>query len=167
VGADGAVLEWGEPRPEAEPAHRPQSPLIGAYPYALITRRTPALFAAVEAALDKRRRAGGCNTGWSRAWAGGLYARMGRGDDARDMVGGMARLSGQPNLFSCCNIGRVPKLMEDAMPMQLDGNLGAVQAVVEMLLASHGGEIRLLPALPASWWDGEFRVAGGPRKRGD
>ncbi len=157
VGADGAVLEWGEPRPEAEPAHRHQSHLIGAYPYALITRRTPALFAAVEAALDKRRRAGGCNTGWSRAWAGGLYARMGRGDDARDMVGGMARLSGQPNLFSCCNIGRVPKLMEDAMPMQLDGNLGAVQAVVEMLLASHGGEIRLLPALPASWRDGEFR----------
>ena len=157
VGADGAVLEWGEAHPEVEPSHRHQSHLIGAYPYGLITARTPELFRAVEAALDKRRRAGGCNTGWSRAWAGGLYARLGRGDDARDMVGGMARLSGQPNLFSCCNIGRVPKLMEDAMPMQIDGNLGAVQAVVEMLLASHDGEIRLLPALPESWKDGEFR----------
>ena len=157
VGADGAVLEWGEEHPEVEPAHRHQSHLIGAYPYAQITARTPALLDAVEKALDKRRRAGGCNTGWSRAWAGGLYARLGRGDDARDMVGGMARLSGQPNLFCCCNIGRVPKLMEDSMPMQIDGNLGAVQAVAEMLLWSHDGEIRLLPALPESWKGGAFR----------
>lgn len=157
VGTDGAVLEWGAERPEVEPAHRHQSHLIGAYPYGLITARTPDLLRAVENALDKRRRSGGCNTGWSRAWAGGLYARLGRGDDARDMVGGMARLSGQPNLFSCCNIGRVPKLMEDSMPMQIDGNLGAVQAVAEMLLASHDGEICLLPALPMSWKDGTFR----------
>ena len=99
---------------------------------------------------------GGANTGWSRAWAAGLLARLGDGNTARDMVGSMARYSGLPNLFSCCNIRNVPKLMEDAKPMQIDGNLGTVQAVIEMLLQSHNGEIVLLPALPESWKTGSF-----------
>jgi len=156
VGRDGAILEWdGEVR-EAEPQHRHQSHLIGAYPYDQITERDGELFKAMGVSIDKRRANGGCNNGWSRAWAGGLYARLCRGDDARDMIGAMVRRSCQPNLFSCCNIGHVPKLMEDAMPLQIDGNLGAVQAVAEMLLHSHDGEIVLLPALPASWQSGRF-----------
>ena len=47
--------------------------------------------------------------------------------------------------------------MEDAKPMQIDGNMGTVQAVIEMLLQSHNDEIILLPALPASWNKGDFR----------
>ncbi len=156
IGSDGAIAEWDGAYREAEPMHRHQSHLIGAYPYDQITRRDGELFKAVGVSIDKRRRNGGCNTGWSRAWAGGIYARLNRGDDARDMISQMARLSGQPNLICCCNIGRAPKLMEDAMPMQIDGNLGTVQAVIEMLLHSHDGEIVLLPALPKSWHSGGF-----------
>jgi alpha-L-fucosidase 2 len=157
TGADGAILEWGFEAQEAEPEHRHQSHVIGAYPYNAITEKDPQMFAAVRKTIQKRIRNGGANTGWSRAWAGGLMARLGDGDAARDLVGSMARYSGLPNLFSCCNIRRVPKLLEDAKPMQIDGNLGTVQAVIEMLLQSHNDEIILLPALPASWEKGDFR----------
>ena len=37
-----------------------------------------------------------------------------------DLVGGMARDSGLPNLFSCCNIRHVPKLMEDGKPARAE-----------------------------------------------
>lgn len=156
IGADGTILEWGEDVPEAEPNHRHQSHVIGAYPYNAITARHPELFTAVRKSMEKRIRNGGANTGWSRAWAGGLMARLGDGNVARDLVGSMARYSGLPNLFSCCNIHHVPKLMEDGKPMQIDGNLGTVQAVIEMLLQSHDDEIVILPALPDSWQKGSF-----------
>ena len=157
IAGDGAILEWGFEAEEAEPGHRHQSHLIGAYPYNAITSRDTELFAAVRKSIEKRIHNGGANTGFSRAWAGGLLARLGDGNAARDMVGSMARYSGQPNLFNCCNIKQVPKLMEDAKPMQIDGNLGTVQVVIEMLLQSHNGEIIILPALPDSWKKGNFR----------
>jgi alpha-L-fucosidase 2 len=157
LGADGTILEWGVRVEEAEPNHRHQSHVIGAYPYNAITARHPELFTAVRKSMEKRIGNGGANTGWSRTWAAGLMARLGDGDAARNLIGSMARDSGQPNLFSCCNIRHVPKLMEDGKPMQIDGNLGVVQAVIEMLLQSHDGEIVIVPALPASWKKGSFR----------
>ena len=156
IGKDRAILEWGVEVEEAEPGHRHQSHVIGAYPYNGITEKDPEMFAAVRKSIEKKIFNGGANTGWSRAWAGGLMARLGDGNTARDMVGSMARYSGLPNLFSCCNINSIPKLMEDAKPMQIDGNMGTVQAVIEMLLQSHNGEIVLLPALPESWKKGHF-----------
>lgn len=156
IGKDGTILEWGIEVEEAEPNHRHQSHVIGAYPYNGITEKDWELFAAVRKSIEKRIRNGGVNNGWSRAWAGGLMARLGDGNAARDLIGSIVRYSCQPNLFSCCNIGRVPKLMEDAMPMQVDGNLGATQAVIEMLLQSHNDDIVILPALPESWDKGSF-----------
>ncbi|NSW53989.1 MAG: glycoside hydrolase family 95 protein [Anaerolineae bacterium] len=156
IGADGAILEWGFEVDEAYPDHRHQSHLIGAYPYHGITEREPELWQAVRHSIEKRIRNGGVNNGWSRAWTGGLMARLGDGNSARDLLGSMVRHSSLPNLFSCCNIRQVPKLMEDNKPLQMDGNLGAVQAVIEMLLHSHNEEIVLLPALPDSWEAGSF-----------
>jgi alpha-L-fucosidase 2 len=157
VGKDGAFLEWGFEAEEFEPGHRHQSLVIGAYPYNGITQKDAELFRAVRKSIEKKIRNGGANTGWSRAWAGGVMARLGDGNAARDLVGSMARYSGQPNLFSYCNLKAAPKLMEDAKPMQIDGNLGTVQAVIEMLLQSHDGEIVILPALPESWKNGSFQ----------
>jgi alpha-L-fucosidase 2 len=49
-------------------------------------------------------------------------------------------------------------------PFTLEGNFALAQAVHEMLLQSHGGIIRIFPALPESWSDIEFtdlRAEGG------
>ncbi len=156
IGQDGAILEWGIEAEEGEPGHRHQSHVIGAYPYNAITEDDAELFMAVRKSIEKRIRNGGGNTSFSRAWISGVMARLGDGNTAKDMVGCMARYSGLPNLFSCCNIKTTPKLMEDNMPMMMDGNMGAVQAVIEMLLQSHNGKIVILPALPDSWQKGNF-----------
>lgn len=149
VGSRGQLLEWNEEFEEVEPGHRHISHLYGFYPGdQLCPRRTPELFAAAMRSLELRLEAMGGHTGWSRAWTACCFARAGRGDEALYHVEHLATDFATDSLLDL----HPPRIF------QIDGNLGGVAAVIEMLIQSYHEELHLLPALPAAWPEG--RVAG-------
>jgi alpha-L-fucosidase 2 len=151
IGKNGALQEWNEDYAETEPGHRHISHLFALYPDHQITlRETPELAQAARRVLERRLEAGGGSTGWSRAWIINCWARLEDGEAAYQSVLELIRHSTRHNMFDVCG-------MKENAPFQIDGNLGGAAGLAEMLLQSHGGVLRLLPALPKAWADGSFR----------
>ncbi|KAJ1455783.1 Six-hairpin glycosidase-like protein [Pelagophyceae sp. CCMP2097] len=134
--------------------------------------------------------AGGGHTGWSRAWAAGLQARLGCAAELESSLRLLlAKYVCPTNLLATHPPLRPTKSMkgcqtcfepfsgsrgrgmvtEHGAVFQLDGNLGLLSAMTEALLQSHRGPLRepeliLLPALPTSWRTGAvyaLRARGG------
>jgi alpha-L-fucosidase 2 len=154
---DGRLQEWPEDYADEEPGHRHISHLFGLFPDDQITLRgTPELARAARATLDQRLAAGGGSTGWSRSWIINCMARLEDGEAAYANVLQLIRQSTRHNLLDVCGL-------KANSPYQIDGNLGGPTGLIEMLLQSHAGVVRLLPALPKAWPEGSFR---GLRARG-
>jgi len=144
IGADGQIKEYREENHYSDigdPKHRHISHLCPLYPGTLISSDHKDWMQAAKKTLDLR---GNKTTGWAMAHRMNCRARLNEGEEAHEVY----------RRFICERT--VPNLWTLHPPFQIDGNLGTMAGVAEMLLQSHTAYIQLLPALPKAWGNGFF-----------
>ena len=140
IGSWGQLQEWEVDRDQKGDQHRHTSHLYAVYPGSTIDRSTPELLAAAKIALAGRALTGDSHRSWTWPWRSALWARMGEPDKAGEMLEMLLRHNTLDNLFAT------------HPPFQIDGNLGMVGAVGEILLNSDKGR-----KLPAHWPHGSIK----------
>ncbi len=175
ISPEGRLLEWGPGLVGTNLGTGHSSPLYPLYPGTEITpRRTPELASAARKLLEQRREVhlqGGKSpeAGWPGAWHSLLWARLGDGQSAWELVQAQINHDANCNLFNDCFDTHPPELKGARRPtpgvlFQIDGNFGSTAAMAEMLVQSHDGEIAFLPAIPDAWTRGKvsgLRARGG------
>ncbi|MGN1443106.1 MAG: glycosyl hydrolase family 95 catalytic domain-containing protein, partial [Acutalibacteraceae bacterium] len=136
---ENGICEWHKDFETPEKGHRHFSPLYAFYPGNIIgfngdPERTKWIRKLFHYRLDHS----GQHIGWSAAWAICLAARLRESETAQSVIKGMLAHSVFENLF-CVH----PPFL-----FQIDGNMGFVAGINEMLITEENGVVELIPALP-------------------
>ncbi|MDO4765088.1 MAG: glycoside hydrolase family 95 protein [Eubacteriales bacterium] len=147
----GYLQEWKEDYKEVYPTHRHISHLIGLYPgYEFESR--PKLQNACYQTLKRRTMEG---TAWCKVWKSCCYSRLKKREEAYQ------QLCGFLSPMKSTEIEYLESGCQDNLlctpPFQIDGNLGIVAAILEMLIQDKKGVVELLPACPNEWPKGKIR----------
>ena len=137
IGKWGQLQEWEADRDKKGDTHRHTSHLYAVYPGSTISRTaTPELAEAARIALDGRATTGDARRSWTWPWRAAMWARLGDGEKAGEMLESLLRYNTLDNMFAT------------HPPFQIDGNLGMLGAVCEILLER---------SIPADWKHGSVK----------
>ena len=137
IGSWGQLQEWETDRDQKGDQHRHTSHLYAVYPGSTISRKsTPELAEAAKVALAGRTTTGDSRRSWTWPWRAALWARLGDGNKAGEMLESLLKYNTLDNMFTT------------HAPFQIDGNLGMVGAVCEMLLER---------TIPSDWPKGSVK----------
>ncbi|MBL7969760.1 MAG: hypothetical protein JNK09_22350 [Prolixibacteraceae bacterium] len=159
VDANGLMIASNQP---VDMSHRHYSHLLGLYPLFQLNPDSPSDRELVDKSVVHWHRIenGKALAGYSYTGAASLYAALGRGNDANQIL----------QHFLLGDIG-ISQLLSNTMYVESGGRnpvletpLSAAASIMELLLQSWGGKIRVFPAVPADWKDASFhqlRAQGG------
>lgn len=158
INEDGAVKEWMAEELIDNYRHRHLSHLYPIFPGEEITKESdPALYKAFEKAVDLREM--GAQVGWTMDHMSAIYSRFGRGEDAWNCLSLLPKSVMLPSLMLVGgddnNMGVT--LVEKWVPIQMDVNMGYLNAVQEMLFRFQNDTLYLLPACPSAIKHGEVK----------
>lgn len=143
------ICEWHKDYETPEPGHRHFSPLYAFYPANVISFYSNKNQTEWVRNLFKARTNNSTQyIGWSAAWAICLSARLREKETAQKVIRSMLTHSVFKNLFC----------VHPPFYFQIDGNLGFVAGINEMLITEENGIVELTPALPDNFGkSGEVR----------
>ena len=171
INSDGALTEWIDENTPDSYSHRHYCHIYPFFPGLEIYEgkkgsdrlEDAVLFNAVKTAIEKRKSAGlGDQAGWSFVYVACMEARLGNEGEALNLLELMCRSCVGANLWTYHNDWRSQGLTMSLgegvpSPFQIDANLGLCASILEMLMFSDIGIIKLLPALPKEWQKGSFK----------
>ena len=161
IGEGPELLLWeGQPLTES---HRHHSHLSALYPFDVLDcDHCEADRVVSRHSLRRLTQMGmGQWTGWCLPWAAILHARQGNGDMAALLLETFRRAFMTPGYASTHDARFSGLTVMDSRPdvMQIEAAAGASAAVLELLLHTRGGVLRVFPAAPSTWQEASFQGA--------